>query len=351
MLLIGQHQLYGGRVKEAWFTTKNPLMAVVYEGHTAVGLFMVLSGFIFTFGNRHNDIQWSGFMKNRLLRIAPLVTVMAVVGIYAFPSSFTLTGLTQHAALLSNLPGAAPLGPFSQMFWTIAVEFQFYLVFPFLLLFVRDRGWRFVVGLVTTAILLRWAAILHGANPRDMSYWTIVGRIDQFVFGIALGMVYRPMVISARVGRIGLLAVASIVVVAMLFLFHRMGGWPAVAGWKIIWPTIEGLVWAGFVLAYLEFAPLIPERLSAALCSVGATSFSIYLLHRIVIDTMTHRGWMIPNQFLPGTMNYLVNVCLIAVPITVGLSYLTFSIIERPFLDLRVSYRKKPAAEIHRQAA
>ena len=52
----------GGLESARYVQTSNPLRAVVCEGHTAVGLFMVLSGFIFAFGSRGCDVQWAGFM-------------------------------------------------------------------------------------------------------------------------------------------------------------------------------------------------------------------------------------------------------------------------------------------------
>ena len=205
MLLISQQQLFGRRIEAIWPKTTNPIWAIAYEGHTAVSLFMVLSGFIFAFGSRHSEIEWSGFIKNRILRIVPLSLTIAVVGLYAFPAAFTLSGMLQHAALMSNLPGATAMGPFSQMFWTIAVEFQFYLICPFLILFIRNRGIRYGAALIGVAMLFRLAAVLNGANARDLSYWTIVGRIDQFVLGILLGLHFDPN--SLRLDSLGLVAV------------------------------------------------------------------------------------------------------------------------------------------------
>ena len=87
------------------------------------------------------------------------------------------------------------------------------------------------------------------------------------------------------------------------------------------------------------------------LCWLGTISFSTYLLHRVVIETMTGKNWMIPLLVVAGTPNYLLNVCLIAIPVTIALSCLTFAVIEKPFLDLRVRYKRElPKSEL-RQAA
>lgn len=342
LALFAQHAASG--LEEARYVqTLNPLLAVVFEGHTAVGLFMVLSGFIFALGSRNHEIEWRGFLRNRCLRIVPLMVALIVVGMYAFPEQVTLAGLAQHGLLLSNLPGAAPLGPFNLMFWTIAVEFQFYLIFPFLLRFVREGGAWYVVNMIVLMLAFRFIAVANGANARDLSYWTIVGRLDQFLLGILLGLNYRQSESSFR-ARWTSLGTTSLFTIATLFAFHLLGGHQRVATWKIIWPTVEAAVWVLFIRAYLDVAEDIRPRWSAAFCGIGALSFSIYMMHRIVIDTLTNRNWVFATS---PTWNTL----LLALPLTLGLSFLTYSLIEKPFLDLRGSYRKSTAEASKRIAA
>jgi peptidoglycan/LPS O-acetylase OafA/YrhL len=260
------------------------------------------------------------------------MVTLAVVGAYAFPNQMSLAGLAQHALLMSNLPGAAPMGPFNLMFWTIAVEFQFYLIFPFLLRFIRQGGWPYAGALIALALVMRYVSVINGADPRHLSYWTIVGRIDQFVLGILLGLHHRPSISSLR-ARLTMLAVCGTAAIGMLFAFHLAGGNPLVATWKIGWPTLEAAVWALFIGAYLNVADAIPARLSSSLCAIGALSFSIYMTHRIVIDTL------IADGTLPHWSPLRITI-LVALPITLGLSCLTYFVIEKPFLELRGSYRK-----------
>src|SRR5688500_5770729 len=76
--------LYHGyqQVESKWFERgSNPLESLLIEGHTAVAMFMVLSGFIFTYGaltaagadpGPDRDIRYGAFIRNRLLRILPM---------------------------------------------------------------------------------------------------------------------------------------------------------------------------------------------------------------------------------------------------------------------------------------
>ena len=63
------HQAAYGSLFDAthWLATGNPLLALLVEGHTAVALFMVLSGFIFTWGAKGRNIVYRSFIRNRLL--------------------------------------------------------------------------------------------------------------------------------------------------------------------------------------------------------------------------------------------------------------------------------------------
>src|ERR1700745_509033 len=64
--------LTGTPVDDAhWPSSHNPLWALIYEGHTAVALFMGLSGFIFAYGAIGHRIYYRRFIGNRLLRIYP----------------------------------------------------------------------------------------------------------------------------------------------------------------------------------------------------------------------------------------------------------------------------------------
>ena len=66
------------------FAGTNPLTVVLFEGHTGVALFMVLSGYILASGTFGKDISYAGFLRNRFLRIFPLLIV--VLGVFALHS-------------------------------------------------------------------------------------------------------------------------------------------------------------------------------------------------------------------------------------------------------------------------
>ena len=103
-----------------WLQPGNVLLAALAEGHTAVALFMVLSGFILTLGSLDDAVEYRPFIRNRLLRTYPLflllnshpslgmlifvqVCLMAILGLFQgsycafvcelFPSHVRSTGM------------------------------------------------------------------------------------------------------------------------------------------------------------------------------------------------------------------------------------------------------------------
>jgi peptidoglycan/LPS O-acetylase OafA/YrhL len=66
-------------------------------------------------------------------------------------------------------------------------------------------------------------------------------------------------------------------------------------------------------------------------------SYSVYLLHFVVIYIITVKGWYL--DFATGpVVDALLTTLLIATPATLLLSALSYHVIERPFLALRSSY-------------
>ena len=331
------HQAVYGTVFDAsrWLATDNPLLAVVVEGHTAVALFMVLSGFIFTWGAKGRNVDYRRFIRNRLLRTYPLFIALIVLGISAMPERFGWQALLTTVFGFANMPGHLELTPISGMFWAVAVEWHFYLLFPFLLLFLNSRGTWYLLGLVVLVLAWRTIAWLLTGEIRELAYYTIAGRLDQFLLGMLAGAW------CARRGttRISPWAFpfAAALVLAGLWLFHRAGGWPQDNALRIAWGTIEGALWAVFLVAYLGVAPLIPARLSRLIASVGIVSYSIYLLHFVVIYLITVQGWYL--DFATGpVVDALLTTLLIATPVTLLLAALSYHAIERPFLALRSAY-------------
>ena len=328
----------------------NPLVSLFDEGHTGIALFMVISGFIFTViaGDRH--IHYGGFLKNRVLRIYPLF-VFAVF-LQLFISTYNdhrNYGFVQLLGWLMPFRSeTVPLSPYFVQLWTIWVEFQFYLIFPFLLAFSRRHGNRYLWAWLGLLILMRALVYAASGSVRFIAYETIFGRLDQFLIGMLLARQWQAR--AARAGQgvpaPGLsplwLALAGLAVLLGLHAFSRKVGFSEIhSPFWIIWPAIEAALWAGFVGAYLCTrwpGPLaLRQRLDRALAALGAISFSIYVLHNLVIAAYNARLPLLATGLGP-VADALVTGALLVLPAVLALSAITYHLIERPFLTLRGAY-------------
>lgn len=325
-----------------WLQSENVPLAALLEGHTAVTLFMVLSGFIFTYGTFGAQIRYGDFIYNRVLRIFPLFVLIYVVGIYAFPQSYSFVGLLQGLLLQGNLPGSAYIEPFTALFWTIAVEFQFYLLFPFLMSFQQRYGLRYLLLVILVCLIFRGIAVVLGANARDLSYTTIVGRLDQFALGMIIAVLAKRRPIRGAAAVAGLIA-ATAGLIGALSLFNQLGGYPLEAWYKILWPDLEGALWAAFIFFYLGVFNQLKTPINRLLGWIGLISYSLYLTHLIIVQVITRLDLMLARD-QPFQIAASLTTLALALPLSLALATITYYVVERPFLELRRMYLIRPEA-------
>jgi len=331
-------QLHGRifNASQDWIYSPNPVLDILAEGHFGVGLFIVLSGFILSLGAVGNRIAYKPFLTARILRICPMLVACLLVATNVRPT--TLANFL--TTLLSVNVSAGTANSFVAMFWAVAVEFQCYLIFPLLIAFSNERGTRFLIQVILVAFVLRVLACLaEDANPRDLSYWTIVGRIDQFCIGMIAARLYASRGL-AKLSAAWFVPTA-IMTAVVLWQFNRLGGWPVIRSWKIAWPTIEGCIAACFILTYMAAGRLLPYRISWLGAKLGEISYSIYLVHPVVISAIISGGFYVRptgNEYNDA----LATTLIVALPAVVGIAFLTYHTIELPFLRMRPKYILRP---------
>ncbi len=121
-----------------------------------------------------------------------------------------------------------------------------------------------------------------------------------------------------------------------MFYYNQFGGWIKDSWWKIIWVDIEAVIWSIFIFTYIN----IYNKKNFFLNKIGELSFSIYLVHSVVIYILVGKKLYIifsSNAFL----NSILNGLIVVLPITILISLLTYNYIEKPFLKMRVVYSEK----------
>lgn len=319
----------------------NPLLSLIDEGHTGIGLFMVISGFIFTVITYGAQVEYLGFLRNRLIRIYPLF----LFGVFL---TLTISTYNEHTnyGLATFLEWVIPFRASSVsasthfvQLWTIWVEFQFYLLFPFLKVFSERYGSRYLWGLIALLVAVRAAIFLLYGSVRFVAYESIFGRMDQFLIGMLAARLWldRP----ARFGHPLHLPAAALAAIGLVHWFNRQGGHVRMdAAWWIAWTTVEALAWAWVMLAWLGFRPRPLPALERVLARIGAMSFSVYVMHNLVLAVIDKSIGVLPLSADPVRAAALQAV-LVALPLALLAAWPTYALIERPFLGLRGRYIRR----------
>lgn len=336
MLVFSWHFMHGPQGYPVSFDG-TPLwspLVLFDEGHVGVALFMTLSGYLFAKLLDGRRVNYALFFWNRLLRLMPLLTL--VLGIHA-----TAEAIRAHSAqaaftyLLSMAPGFLfPKWPNGG--WSIAVELQFYLLLPAILLLLRAKPW--CVGwVVASAIIFRAAYHASTGEVQFLAYFTIFGRIDQFVFGI-LAFHCRNLIPGLRYWAVA----AAIALIQLYWWFDQSGGFylqpsfPSPSRLWVVLPTLEGILFSILISWYDQLSTFKLGLVSSLLSMIGEYSYSIYLLHFFFVFDVA--AWIQLNILNISNFYVAIPISMFVLILTLPLGYLSHRFIERPFLMLRRPY-------------
>jgi peptidoglycan/LPS O-acetylase OafA/YrhL len=329
-LVFGWHFTHGfSGIPAPFGPTATPFLAPFNEGHCGVALFMCLSGYLFAKILSGKRVVWRLFYWNRFLRLVPLL----VLGFALFGAKIASTNpayLTSFGRdlLTGFIRPTWPLGA-----WSIAVEAHFYLLL-WIILPLQRRWLPSLFCIAGVGFVTRLLIYLAGGDVAYYGYFTIVGRIDQFVLGITAWH-FR----SLLAGRHGWMAVATVVFFVIYQWFVVQGGYNGTQGARFVWvyiPTVEAAYFS-FLVAYYDatfaFARTWYWRLAEA---IGAASYSIYLLHTFIVFNIAE----IASRHVPGIRTWEVSeaVALVMFCLFAPVAWLSYRWMELPFLRFRTRY-------------
>lgn len=305
--------------------------SIIDEGHTGVALFMALSGYLFAKLLDQKSVDYRAFFWNRAVRLAPLLVfvLMIVAGVnYSNGISLKDSALaTAKGIVTSDLPNGA---------WSIIVEVHFYILLPLLLWMLR-RSILWLVGVLLVALCMRGLIHHQYGEVQSFAYFTLFGRIDQFV----LGMMAWPL--RRYFAEQHLLAIVTAIAFTLFYwYFDTIGGFrqnPSYPSPDMLWivlPTIEGVAYAILVAWYDNSFVPSARGVSGFVGRIGEYSYSIYLLHVFftlgIIAFLQESGAPIQNFYICLAWS-LFFFLLMMIP-----GYMSYRFIESPFLRLRKPY-------------
>jgi peptidoglycan/LPS O-acetylase OafA/YrhL len=268
-------------------------------GFTGVDVFFVISGFLIS-GLIIHDLDedrfaYRNFYQRRIARIAPAATLVVVVAL-ALGSllydrqEFSALGADAVAAMLSVMnvkqlfeggyftasPDAQPL----IHYWSLAVEEQFYLLFPIMLqLIVRVSGQHRQVVLIALCAVGYAVSILCTPHWPIAAFYLLHTRAWELLAGAVLAAFWQAGQVQAW-GYARARMAAGLAVVALGLVFVRSAGFP---GWSSILPvagTTLMLSAAGSANQTVVHRVLV----SPLLRFIGQISFSLYLWHWVIFS-------------------------------------------------------------------
>jgi len=312
--------------------------ALLPGGFVGVDVFFVISGYLITTLLLQRLVAGSysiaSFYAARIRRIFPaLFTMLVIVApacwlllepepLHEFARLLGATGLflSNHELYRTTgyFEGAAELKPLLHT-WSLAVEEQYYIVFPPLLALLW-RYWRRGIGavlLLAGLVSLAWCLWLMARNP-EQAFFAAPARAFELMIGSSLGWwmgrsqatPQRPAWVDALVGW-----TALVVLLATLGLIRADHAFPGPAA---LWPCLAtaALIWVGSTRRALA-----TRWLSAApLRWIGAQSFSLYLWHWPVLVLTRHLLLDQPTPLQAG----------LAVMLSVALAWASLRWVEAP---------------------
>lgn len=328
-----------------------------------VDLFILLSGFLMMYQYRLRagredwdaPATWAAFWTRRFFRLAPLFYVTLAAALIAGPAIYAdrvaidsflgqslqpperyldggLTNIVLHLTFLFGLlPDYAFRTPLPD--WSLGLEMQFYLLFPFLILLGRRIGW------VTAALVAAGGgvaiALLAGAAGLDFPMPSFLPlKLQLFLAGMLIAA--DPGESRARRGwRLGAaMLLAAIPIGGEQDLLHFVVRELLVFGFFALvhWRSFGAIGWVSRLLG------------SRPLYWLGELSYGTYLIHLLILQPVAAA---VIGQFGSGlgAAERFALTGAVVVPVTYALAFMTYRLVELPGQRLGKAMIKRVAGE------
>lgn len=321
-------------------------------GAHGVSLFFVLSGFlIFFLLFKEQEIKGKVNVKNfyvrRMLRIWPLYFGFGIIMILFIDAIFGGMGTTLNTPVSTNLLYlftfsinfqllfAVPNKGIIELYWSVCIEEQFYLIAPWLI--KKNRLLIMIISLITIGIAsrliiyyLQQQQIVHLED--DMMYFFTLCRLDNFGYGaLAAYCFFKENIFIAVKKYTANYVVQAVVILFVLLYISNCISFPYT--FNLLFSPIMVSILFGYIILAASTGKFIINLEYNILKLLGKYSYGIYIFHAVVsqiillvfMKVFDNNGFWIYDVLLPIA-------CVIATAVVAGLSY---ELYEKWFLQLK----------------
>ena len=339
------------------------------DGHIAVGIFIVLSGFSLTLAVTKNNLNIKGgstkFFKRRIIRIVPpyyaaLLLCLLLTRLFIGNKTGTLWDtsipptswdIATHFLFIHDF-FVSSIAKINYSFWSISVECRLYLFFPLLILLWRKKGpwmallFSFIATVVFSAALL----VARGLNP-DISLSR--AGVSPYIILFSLGMIAADLAFStktrakeirehcSKLNTWGVVAFFAFSLVSYKVVSAAVKTSSLSADdMKFVTQEIKDIL-VGFIAAIFLFVCAVDHQSNQKktwalrllnwrpLVFIGTFSYSLYLIHPPLLQLLCQ--YILPSVHF-STLTKAGLLLTLGTVVVMVLSRLFFLLFERPFL-------------------
>ncbi len=325
-------------------------------GMLGVDLFFVLSGFLIThilIKTRNEPGFLKTFLKRRALRILPLYYLALLLYFLVTPLfeklsvnysyyvdqwPFLVFHLNNLAQIIYPKPGPPLL---LNHFWSLSLEEQFYLIWPFIVLIISSLKRLLTVLIVLVLLVMVARFLLWHQLQSGYFYWHLSTniRFDCLGAGCILAVLYNYRIThflkSYRI-LLGIVASVTFILIWVKFLFAT----------SLPYYTIAGITFYAFICGMMIGKSILPGKLQAWLSSpllsfLGKISYGLYVWHFPIVMAMNL--YFLPWFQKVSSMNTFLCQSIsgfLGIAIAMLVSYISWKYFESPIREMgRLKYR------------
>jgi peptidoglycan/LPS O-acetylase OafA/YrhL len=333
IMVVGSHVLIGQNIH-------NTFLYSIFNGALGVGIFFIISGFIITTLLMKEliytkDINLKSFYIRRFLRIIPLayLFLFILIGLnQIFDMRINFSGFILAFLFLKNFVGSET-DPATTHYWSLSVEEQYYLIFPYL--FKKSRKLYLAFGIALIFLIIPAIVWLHfhflwlNVNPVFSILFMLVYKLPLLLIGSVFSILFFRYHSSFK--KYSNSVYSLLLIITVIIINSDYAAVSRIKGF-LFTNVITGVLIAFLIgINLFENSSAVFKILNnRAVVFVGKLSYSIYVWQQIFTFSIP---WAKSSKLL-GSVGFNLSALFVV-------AYLSYNYFEKPFLKLKQKFQIK----------